>query len=122
MTKVNTDFAKMLGNRIKRHRLENRLTQEELAAKLNIDTNTVSRLECGSHLPSLKRLTQLSQVLGISTGSLLGEISTNYSDQDERFKNHIEGLRAHERDLILEVVKSMSDFFKSYRGSDSYLR
>lgn len=113
MTIENSSFAKMLGERIKHHRIANRLTQEQLASELSIDTNSVSRFECGSHLPSLKRLTQLSKALGISTGSLLGEISTNHTDQSERFKGYIDGLNAHERDLIMEVAKSQSDFFKS---------
>lgn len=113
MKKVTSEFAKMLGNRIKHRRLENGLTQEQLASALGIDTNTISRLECGSHLPSLRRLAELAQVLGISTGSLLGEVSNNHSDQTEKFHGYIEGLKAHERDLILEVAKRQSDFFKS---------
>lgn len=107
----------MLGNQIKQHRLALKLTQEQLAAKLDIDTNTVSRLECGSHLPSLERLEQLSAVLGVSVGNLLGEISSNSVDQAQKLLGYLEGLSLEERSLILEIAKKQSDFFRSHSRS-----
>jgi len=60
-----------IGNRINRHRKEKGLTQEELAAKLSISSQAVSKWENDLSCPDISLLPQLCRILGISTDELL---------------------------------------------------
>jgi transcriptional regulator with XRE-family HTH domain len=44
------------------------LSQEKLAELLNIDPNSVSRIECGVHYPSLDTLEKISNILNVEMG------------------------------------------------------
>lgn len=107
-------FAVALGRQIKQQRQALKLTQEELASRLGVEFNTISRMECGKHLPSLERLEHLSHILGISVASLLGVVSTNCRDQAQVLQDCLEGLTSEERNLVLSIAKQQSDFFKSH--------
>lgn len=60
-----------IGNRIQRFRKEKGLTQEELAAKLGVSSQAVSKWENDASCPDISLLPQLCRVLGISTDELL---------------------------------------------------
>jgi DNA-binding XRE family transcriptional regulator len=51
-------------SQIIKSRIENNLTQEELAKKINTRQSNISRLESGSYNPSLKFLKKLAKGLG----------------------------------------------------------
>jgi len=53
-------------------RKEAGLTLAELAAKLDVNKTTVSNWESGRRQPTLEKLTQISEVLGVSIAYLLG--------------------------------------------------
>ena len=57
------------------------LTQLQLAERLGVETETISRLERGTNLPSLQRLASLSEVLETSVAELLSQSVNNRSDQ-----------------------------------------
>lgn len=48
------------------------ITQEELAAQLNISRQAVSKWETGESLPDLHKLASLADVLGVTTDALCG--------------------------------------------------
>lgn len=65
------------GDRIREARLKRRLTQEDLAAKLQIEgvimeRNSVSRMEIGTRFVTDYELMVLSKVLGVSMQWLVG--------------------------------------------------
>jgi len=59
-------------SRLKSARAARRLTQAEVAQRLGIDQGYYSRLERGEKTPSLEVLQNLSRVLGVEAGWLLG--------------------------------------------------
>ncbi len=63
--------TKEFGTRIRNSRIENNLTQEELANILNASKDHISRLERGIGACSLELLIELSEVLHTSTDYLL---------------------------------------------------
>lgn len=64
-----------VGNLIRKYRLENNLTQKQLADKMNISDKAVSKWERGLGLPDISLVTDLSSNLGVDLQSLLmGEI------------------------------------------------
>ena len=60
-----------IGNRISKYRREKGLTQEELAAKLGVSSQAVSKWENDASCPDISLLPQLCRTLGISTDELL---------------------------------------------------
>ena len=60
-----------IGNRISKYRKEKGLTQEELAAKLGVSSQAVSKWENDASCPDISLLPQLCRILGISVDELL---------------------------------------------------
>ncbi len=54
-----------IGDRLKALRIEQALTQEELAAKAGVAANTVARLERNETEPHMSTARKLAQALGI---------------------------------------------------------
>lgn len=61
---------KLLGKRIRYLRKRNNLSQEQFAELIGIDPNSVSRIECGVHYPSMDTLEKISEVLGVELRDL----------------------------------------------------
>lgn len=61
-----------IGNKIRELRNKHNLTQEELAVKLSISPQAVSRWECGVSLPDISMIPLLSKTLFVSADELLG--------------------------------------------------
>ena len=59
-----------LGKAIKRLREEGRLTQLELAVRLNVTNVTVCNWETGTRFPSLDRIEEIASVLGARPAEL----------------------------------------------------
>ena len=68
-----------LGERIAEKRKEQGLTQAELAEKMMVTRQTVSRWEAGTVLPDVERIAELAAVLGVSCDYLL----TDAADQPQ---------------------------------------
>ena len=62
---------KEIGQRIRSLRKENRLSQEELANKLNVNTDHLGRLETGNRGMSIVLLAEISKYFAVSTDYIL---------------------------------------------------
>jgi len=67
----------ILSGNIARYRKENRLTQDELAEKLGITFQAVSKWETGQTVPETTLLPKLAKILNISIDKLLGYTAYN---------------------------------------------
>jgi transcriptional regulator with XRE-family HTH domain len=65
--------AKRLGKRIKLARVEQDLTQAQLAEKINAKQKSISRYETGASLPSLETFVKIARVLKKTTGYFLDD-------------------------------------------------
>ena len=71
MIRTNAQDARQeLGKILRRHRLEQNLTQRNLALKAHLDYTYVSKIEGGSQSPSVEALVRISESLGISNVEL----------------------------------------------------
>ena len=61
----------MLGHKIKDLRINNKMTQKELAEKLYVTAQAVSRWENGEVEPSLSTLVEIAKIFNVSTDELL---------------------------------------------------
>lgn len=60
-----------LGPQIKAEREKQQLTQEELAQRLNVSRQAVSKWELGTAYPDIVRLIQISELFSISLDALI---------------------------------------------------
>ena len=63
--------ARISGEKIARLRKDRGMTQEELAEKLGVSSQAVSKWENGNAMPEVAVLVLLSQILNCSTDSIL---------------------------------------------------
>lgn len=67
------DRLKNIGIRIKSERLRRGLSQEELAEECDISRNAISLIETGKMNPTIIRVLDIAQVLGVDINSLVKE-------------------------------------------------
>lgn len=66
----NTDLKRIIGENVRRLRVEKGLTQTELAQRIGVSFVHVNRLEMGKAAPSAEVLFALADVLGVQADSL----------------------------------------------------
>ncbi len=75
-----------MGKEIRRLRNARGLTQEALAAALNVTAQTVSKWECGNSIPDVQLLPEIAVYFGVSIDQLF---AMSPEQQMERIENHI---------------------------------
>ena len=100
----------IIGVRLKQARINKKITQEELAEKLDVSIAFLSRIERGSSHISLKRLSQICDILGITEGSILNGSSNNsntylVSEFDDILKN----ATPEKQKLIYKIAKIITE-------------
>ena len=61
----------VIGSRIRQYRLDRGITQEDLAFRIRTSTAYISSIERGIKKPSLNKLTEISDVLGVTVNDLI---------------------------------------------------
>ncbi|QIL71362.1 helix-turn-helix transcriptional regulator [Diaphorobacter sp. HDW4B] len=102
-------LAELLGVRIAELRKSRQWTQAQLAERIEVEPETISRFERGATVPSLHTLEKLAQVLRASIGELLVESSTAPDDQATRISAWLSDLTPNDRALVTDVVKRLCD-------------
>lgn len=77
------EIMTLVGNNIRKYRIEHKLTQEQLAEKIGISTSFCANLERGKKSMSIATLRDIAMALEISVDYLLFEKST---------RNHIKNI------------------------------
>ena len=65
-----TDTKKKFGLRIKELKKDKNWTQDYLAEKLGMETQNVSRMEKGVHMPNISRIEILAEIFGVKISEL----------------------------------------------------
>ncbi|MFG6668505.1 helix-turn-helix domain-containing protein [Halomonas sp. HNIBRBA4712] len=112
-------IASHIGCAIAKRRIRCRLTQEEVAERLGIGNEAVSRIERGRVIPNVVRLMQLSAIFDCETAELLGEASDQTHDQTTRLKGLLAPLDHGDRQLIIEITESLAARFREPPASES---
>ncbi len=88
-----------LSKKIYELRKVNNLSQEQLAEKVNVSRQSISKWESGETVPEIERVIELSKVFNVSTDYLL------LSSEVEELANRTVQLEKQHRDLRMEVQK-----------------
>lgn len=98
---------KLMGQRIKKLRQENAYTQEQLAEKLDISTEHLSRIETGSYRPSLSLIENICEILKTSEATLM--FGSDYENQiNKKLTDKICELSEDKKQalsLIIDLIK-----------------
>ncbi|HIS63074.1 MAG TPA: helix-turn-helix transcriptional regulator [Candidatus Scybalomonas excrementigallinarum] len=73
----------MLNENLKTFRKQKGLSQEELAIRLNVVRQTISKWEKGLSVPDSDMLVKMADILEVSVGELLGSKITDEQNKDE---------------------------------------
>lgn len=91
----------MIGDRIKQLRLDAKMTQPELAKRLDVTRSAVAAYENNSRQPSFQILIRLAHVFNVSTDYLLLGNDNNLLD--------VEGLSGEQRAIIVSLIKNFRE-------------
>lgn len=80
-------------------------TQEQLAARLDINPETISRYERAGALPSLETLDHLARVLQADVGELIGSAQRDMPDDAKLMASWLDGLSEQDRRFVADLIK-----------------
>lgn len=96
-----------IGQRIRKIRRAQRLSQDELASKIGISTTHMSHIETGNTKLSLAVLVDIATVLDVRTDDLLfGLNRDNISNANEELQELLHSCNSSQAKTILEIVKA----------------
>lgn len=78
-----------VGKFIAQLRKQKKITQEQLAEKLGVNSRSISRWENGNCMPDLSLLTPLSQELGVSVNDLISGELVDKEKYQEKFEENV---------------------------------
>lgn len=91
------------GLRLKELREAKKLSQTEVAARLNVGRSTISGYERNTITPSLEQLTRLALLYNSSLDYMMG--------LDNRSCFYLDGLSKDQQQAILDIVTRLKDLF-----------
>ncbi|TBV09495.1 helix-turn-helix domain-containing protein [Phytopseudomonas dryadis] len=109
MSSDQKDLAEAVGRAIARQRVRAGLTQEEVAERLGVGNEAVSRIERGIVIPNIARLFDFASIFGCEATELLSEASPRPDDQASRISRLLTPLDQADRQLLVEMVERLSE-------------
>lgn len=108
------------GQRLKNIRKGEQLTQAELAEKLAVSVQSISKWECGNGMPDISQIVPLAAVLGVTTDCLLGVGSDEKTDREtlyretEKLKKGIDRVYRRDDDSYYRCYELYKAHLKKY--------
>ncbi|MBE6815309.1 MAG: helix-turn-helix transcriptional regulator [Ruminococcaceae bacterium] len=104
-----------LYEKITLYRKKNGLSQEELAEKIGVSRQAVSKWETGDALPEITKLKALADTFNVTVDFLLDEETTEFSQQNQPQSISVLDKYADKIDDCVDNISSKSGtFFKKY--------
>ncbi|MCX4162776.1 MULTISPECIES: helix-turn-helix domain-containing protein [Paraburkholderia] len=102
-------LARQIGDALARERARRGYTQEQVADRLDVTVETISRFERGAVLPTLTRLVELANVYAVSVSDLLRRGSTRPTDVAEELAHVLSLLTDADRVFVREWVTQLCE-------------
>lgn len=107
----------ILGNRIREYRKERGFSQEILAEKSGVSTNTISRIEGGQMAMSVGILQKIVKALGVDANTLLG-VSTEVNETKiwlSAFSSRVQELKENEQEILKHTMNALIESMEKNR-------
>ena len=101
-------LAKLVGKSIANRRIEKGLTQEEVAERLGVGYEAISRMERGVIMPTIAKIIQLAEVFDTPVDTLLMESSNRVTDQAIVLADTLQNLSPSNREFLLGMIKELA--------------
>ncbi|MBO1111834.1 helix-turn-helix domain-containing protein [Bordetella petrii] len=101
-------LAEVVGKAIAKRRVACELTQEQVAERLGIGVEAVSRIERGVALPTVVRLSELAEIFKCNIAELVTETSSRAADQAVHLTGLLSKLGSADRALVVEIVETLT--------------
>ena len=98
----------ILADKIMKHRKQNGWSQEELAEKMNVSRQAVSKWESAQSLPDLERILMLSSIFGVTTDYLLKDEIEADTFTDDALQPPVRKISMEEANTFLTLRKKAS--------------
>ena len=105
-------LTKIFGNNIRKRRKGLYLTQVELAERLGIGQQSLSRIERGVTAPKFERLEEIEDVLQCSVSALFHAEPCEKGGIDRIIRENLQGLQEKEQKIILKLIAEVSVVLK----------
>lgn len=101
---------KLMGERLKKARIQKGLTQEQLAEHLKVSIAYISRIETGKTHVNLKRLNELCSALDTSESYILNGASDNSTTYlSSEFSSILKDCSSKDKELIYQIATIISE-------------
>ncbi|MCI8404324.1 MAG: helix-turn-helix transcriptional regulator [Clostridia bacterium] len=106
------DFTEV-GNRIKKYREAQHLTQAELAEMVGTNQKHLSRIECGYHSVNLNTIAAIAKALNVSIDSLSAEFNENPNENAiHEILNDIRDMNETQLELLKDNIHTLKKLNK----------
>jgi len=118
----------MIGNKIQQLRKDNGMSQEDLALKLTISRQAISKWELGEATPDTENIVQLSKLFCVSTADViwnnlvLGPITQEEADQIIALVDSMSTSRDWDWDLWVIIREGIDDFVSGRNSAEDTAR
>lgn len=107
MTPKEKRLAVQMGKAIAVRRQQKGLTQSELAEKIDVEQETISRFERGATLPPLGRLADIADALACSLEDLFRTGSPRPEDKAQAISKALQHLSEFDRQMVGDIVEQL---------------
>ena len=107
---IELDF-KVIGERIQKCRTEKKMTQAELAEKIDTNQKHLSRIECGYHRSTLDAIVAIARALDVSVDYLIADYNdSNNPSTLQVILDEIRGMTPKQLEMLQENIKTIKKF------------
>lgn len=98
-------------DKVRKLRIQNNLSQEELSEKLNVSRQTISKWEAGNTFPEIEKLISMSDFFQVSIDYLLIDniMNVNFSEDLDRMVIQFLGSSYEMADISRQLVDIIED-------------
>lgn len=111
-------FLGVVGARLAAERKARGLTQQQVAEQLQVEPESISRMEGGVIVPSLQRLRQFAKLYHCSMESLISRTSDQASDMARRLEHELSELNEVDRVFVLAHAHELIVHLRSRRDAE----
>ncbi|UYZ85363.1 helix-turn-helix domain-containing protein [Entomomonas sp. E2T0] len=103
----------MIGKAIAKYRKAADLSQEQLAEKLGLGNEAVSRIERGIVIPTVERLIEMAEVFDCPVSELLTETSNRPTDEAIYLQSLLSSIAVEDKQMLIDMVEKLVVRLKS---------
>lgn len=94
------------------------LTQEQVAERLGIGNEAVSRMERGATAPTIARLFEFAELYGCRVDRLIIDSSDREIDQAATIVRQLSGLSVADRALVASIIERLTSHMRRERSGE----